>query len=153
MDRLDEKDAANHDEGFRVAYVAATRARDLLVVSTIGSPDYLAHDDYVNGWLSPLYPALYPPRDRWRADVDAIGFTPSGDATVLIRPDDWNGNEDSVRPGTHLPQRGEHTVEWFDLRLLVIERPQMTGIDHEDLLADTAERWIGRQRYVEIPAE
>ena len=41
-------------EGVRVAYVAATRARDLLVVPAVG-------DEELDGWLSPLNKAIYPP--------------------------------------------------------------------------------------------
>ena len=40
-------------EGVRVAYVAATRARDLLVVPVVG-------DEERDGWLAPLNKALYP---------------------------------------------------------------------------------------------
>jgi ATP-dependent exoDNAse (exonuclease V) beta subunit len=147
LEKLDEEDAASRAEGFRVAYVAATRARDLLVVSAVGAPEYLKHANYENGWLSPLYPALYPPQNRWRAGVAATGVTPRGDATILFRPDDWFGDEDSVRPGTHSPQRGTHTVEWFDPKLLEIQRPQLTGVGHEDLLADTEARSAGLQKY------
>jgi hypothetical protein len=46
-----ERDAA---EGVRIAYVAATRARDLLVVPAVGDIEY------DGGWTSPLNGALYP---------------------------------------------------------------------------------------------
>ena len=39
---------------FRVAYVAATRARDLLVAPVCG-------DEPIEGWLDALNPVLYPP--------------------------------------------------------------------------------------------
>ena len=45
------------EEGVRIAYVAATRARDLLVVPAIGD------QPYDGGWLSPLDRAIYPPLD------------------------------------------------------------------------------------------
>src|SRR5207302_1503191 len=41
-------------EGVRLAYVAATRARDLLVVPAVGD------GPWEGGWLSPLNRALYP---------------------------------------------------------------------------------------------
>ena len=47
--------ARERAEGIRVAYVAATRARDLLVVPAIG-------DEPFDGWLGPLNKALYPSR-------------------------------------------------------------------------------------------
>ena len=40
-------------EGVRIAYVAATRARDLLVVPAVGDERYA-------GWLAPLHKAVYP---------------------------------------------------------------------------------------------
>ncbi len=40
-------------EGVRLAYVAATRARDLLVVAAVGDASY------DSGWVSPLSPAIY----------------------------------------------------------------------------------------------
>src|SRR5207302_10637223 len=43
----------DREEVVRVAYVAATRARDLLVVPATG-------DGEPQGWLEPLNPALYP---------------------------------------------------------------------------------------------
>ena len=46
-------------EGVRVAYVAATRARDLLVIPTVG-------DEELDGWLGPLNKAIYPANDRYR---------------------------------------------------------------------------------------
>src|ERR1044071_208871 len=61
-----EEAEADREEALRVAYVAATRARDLLVVATIGEEER-------EGWLSPLYGALYPPKDRWRNAEPAPG--------------------------------------------------------------------------------
>ena len=54
-----EEKARELAEGVRVAYVAATRARDLLVVPVCG-------DEERDGWLSPLNKAVYPPRDQYR---------------------------------------------------------------------------------------
>src|SRR5262249_47330338 len=52
-----EADEVDRDraEGVRLAYVAATRARDLLVVPALGD------EPWEGGWLSPLNRALYPP--------------------------------------------------------------------------------------------
>ena len=55
-----ERDRA---EGERLAYVAATRARDLLVVPAVGD------GPYDGGWVSPLSSALYPPPEIGRAHV------------------------------------------------------------------------------------
>src|SRR5262249_9051182 len=50
------RDAA---EGVRLAYVAATRARDLLVVPAIGDGPYKAYGEG-EGWLKTLDAAIYP---------------------------------------------------------------------------------------------
>ena len=51
----EEERAREQAEAQRLAYVAATRARDLLVVPVIGD------GPYEGGWLDPLMPAVYPP--------------------------------------------------------------------------------------------
>ncbi len=51
------KRKADEEEALRIAYVAATRARDLLVVAAIGE------EERAGGWLSPLHDALYPPKE------------------------------------------------------------------------------------------
>ena len=50
-----EEVARDQAEGVRLAYVAATRARDLLVVPALGD------EAWEGGWFSPLNRALYPP--------------------------------------------------------------------------------------------
>ena len=50
-----EESARDRAEGQRLAYVAATRARDVLIVPAIGD------GPYDGGWLDPLTPAFYPP--------------------------------------------------------------------------------------------
>ena len=47
------RSSANGPRVFRVADVAATRARDLLVVPVVG-------DEERDGWLAPLNKAIYP---------------------------------------------------------------------------------------------
>src|SRR5437763_4613616 len=48
-------------EGVRLAYVAATRARDLLVVPALGD------EPWEGGWFAPRNRALYPPIASRRA--------------------------------------------------------------------------------------
>jgi ATP-dependent exoDNAse (exonuclease V) beta subunit len=117
-------------EGVRVAYVAATRARDLLVVPAVG-------DEERDGWLGPLNKAIYPARDQRRAKAAATGCPPfAGDRTVLQRPADHFGRpEDSVRPGLHNPQSGEHQVVWWDPLGLRLEVPTGFGLRQEEILA------------------
>src|SRR5689334_14734110 len=53
LDAAEEEARADCEEALRIAYVAATRARDLLVVATIGE------EVREGGWLSPLNAAIY----------------------------------------------------------------------------------------------
>jgi len=64
--------ARDQAEGVRLAYVAATRARDLLVVPTLGD------EPWDGGWFSPLNRALYPPSARavTRPAVRSALFSP-----------------------------------------------------------------------------
>ncbi|HSF47684.1 MAG TPA: UvrD-helicase domain-containing protein, partial [Burkholderiales bacterium] len=62
----DEELRRDEAEGARVAYVAATRARDLLVVPAVG-------DEEREGWIEPLNRAVYPPKETRRQQVQAPG--------------------------------------------------------------------------------
>jgi len=113
-------------EGVRVCYVAATRARDLLVVSAVG-------DAARSGWLEPLNKALYPPKKAWRAAGSCQWF--SGDRTVLDRPYPPDGETDpSIQPGVHRPQTGEHSVIWWDPGMLDLNVPGDLGLRHINML-------------------
>lgn len=117
-------------EGVRVAYVAATRARDLLVVSAVGDQP----QDY---WLSPLNKAIYPPLSRYRGGVPAAGCPTTSDRTVLATGNMRDG-EQSVRPGAHTPERGDHTVVWWDPAVLKLESDARQGLANEWILAGTS---------------
>ena len=59
--------ARDRAEGQRLAYVAATRARDVLIVPAIGD------EVYDGGWLDPLMPAVYPSLSDRRKPAAAVG--------------------------------------------------------------------------------
>ncbi|HTW64231.1 MAG TPA: UvrD-helicase domain-containing protein [Bryobacteraceae bacterium] len=117
-------------EGVRVAYVAATRARDLLVVPSVG-------DQELEGWLSPLNKAIYPAHDRFRHAAAAEGCPDFGDATVADRPFFAN-EETSVQPGLHTPKQGTHEVVWWDPRTLDMAAPANLGLRQEQILSGDA---------------
>ena len=133
LDAADEEAKAEEEEALRVAYVAATRARDLLVVAAVGE------EERAGGWLSPLHGALYPPKERWRVAEAAPGCPPFGARTVLNRPPD-QPEEVSVRPGLHRPREGEHAVVWFDPAVLALRAGKTEGVENEQVLNGTPEQ-------------
>ena len=87
-------------EGVRLAYVAATRARDLLVVPAVGD------EPYDGGWVSPLDRAIYPPAAQRRTPGDAAGCPPFKKDSVLERPDGGIATAATVAPGAAPDARG-----------------------------------------------
>ena len=133
LDAAGSEAKADEEEALRVAYVAATRARDLLVVAAIGE------EERAGGWLSPLHDALYPPKDRWRIAAPAPGCPKFGATTVLNRPPD-QPEEVSVKPGLHTPKAGAHQVVWFDPAVLALRAARNDGVENEDVLKGTPEQ-------------
>lgn len=119
LEHQDEERERDRAEGVRVAYVAATRARDLLVVPAVedqGSWEGIFRA-WGDGWLAPLHKALYPPSDQRRQPSPAPGVEFPGESTLLVQDDRLL--ESSIRPGLHRPQRGKHSVVWWDPQTLV----------------------------------
>ena len=133
LDHEEEESARDEAEGVRVAYVAATRARDLLVVPAVG-------DGVSEGWLSPLNKAIYPHRAQFRNSTAAPSCPGFGDATVLWRPLEHDGpHESSVKPGLHKPECGDHDVVWWDPALLKLSVEPRHGLHDADILAQDEE--------------
>ena len=93
LDHEDEEVERDRQEGVRLAYVAATRARDLLVVPAVGDGPYEA------GWLDPLNPAVYPPPAERRDPGPAPACPRFGRDSVLERADGDAAGPDTVAPG------------------------------------------------------
>lgn len=145
-----EERARERSEGIRVSYVAATRARDLLVVPAVG-------DKEMDGWLEPLNRAIYPRPAECRKSGAAAGCPHFGEATVLERPFDLSQPEPSVRPGSLSPQAGEHQVVWWDPAKLRLRVDSKLGLRTFDLLqgdprpsAQAYQNWqYGRQQAID----
>jgi len=126
IDNQAREETAELEEAVRVTYVAATRAKDLLVVCAVGDTEQ------ADWWLSPLYDVLYPEKQsRGRCD-DAPGCPLVGDLTVLNAP--FDSPEPQVRPGLHRPRAGSHSVVWFDPAALALQDPPSQGLGREELL-------------------
>jgi ATP-dependent helicase/nuclease subunit A len=129
-DHEPQESARERAEGVRVAYVAATRARDLLVVPAVG-------DEPFEGWLSPLNKAIYPSHANWRSSTPAPGCPPFGLDSVLDRPLDYDRQEEfSVRPGLIQPQHGTHKVVWWDPSKLILNVDGGLGLRQKEILAE-----------------
>ncbi|MGH9373396.1 MAG: UvrD-helicase domain-containing protein, partial [Vicinamibacterales bacterium] len=152
-----EEAARDRAEGERLAYVAATRARDVLVVPAIGD------EPYDGGWLDPLVPAIYPPAAARRTAQPAVGCPafPSKD-TVLTRPDGDPAGATTVAPGAYVfegggypnveqraaplnrepanprtrePPTAKYSVVWWDPHVLALNAGFPFGLRRDDLIA------------------
>ncbi len=133
LDHRDEEQRRDAAEAVRLAYVAATRARDLLVVPAVG-------DEPVSGWIDVLNPIVYPESRARRRPRVAPGCPAFGDDTVLDRPPRARrGRGDAVAPGLHRPQAGSHDVVWWDPAALDLGRSQQVGLRQQRILEADAE--------------
>ena len=147
-------------EGVRIAYVAATRARDLLVVPGIGD------QPYDGGWLSPLDRAIYPSPDRRRQSGPAPGCPPFKKDSVLRRPDEGVATSHTVAPGYHTiaitggPGPAESgaveadsafTVVWWDPVALELGAEPPFGLRRQELISKDVSLEViaeGTARYI-----
>lgn len=139
IDHAAEEHARDVAEAVRLAYVAATRARDVLVVPAIGEdvtgngPELAA-----NWWTSPLYSALYP-SEADRHHSAAPKMCPKfGIDTVLRRPDGSPPYNHTVKPGAHSFRSGAeaYTVVWWDPSTLELGKAPSFSIRQQELLQE-----------------
>jgi ATP-dependent helicase/nuclease subunit A len=122
--------SADRDESVRIAYVAATRARDLLVVPVLG--DGRLEDS----WLRALGIAAYPSKASMHAPAEIPGVAFLGRETVLSRPAKAKvDTAQSLRPGLHRPEVGAHTVAIWDPSALKLQSVERVGLRQQSILA------------------
>ena len=139
-----EEVARDQAEGVRLAYVAATRARDLLVVPALGDAPW------DGGWFGPLNRALYPaPESRRSAERGPKCPAFKSKDSVLQRPNDEPAGFSTVCPGQHAFADG-YSVVWWDPGALALGAKPPFGVRREDLIVkDVAPGVVadGRSRY------
>jgi len=143
-----EEVACEQAEGVRLAYVAATRARDLLVVPALGD------EPWEGGWFGPLNRALYPPvaSRRSAARGPKCPQFQSKDS-VLQRPNDETAGAGTVSPGQYAFADGGHSVVWWDPTPgsgLTLDLKPTFGVRREDLIVKDVPKNViadGRGRY------
>lgn len=119
-------------EAHRLLYVAATRAKEMLIVPVVG-------DERIEGsWQAPLYPSLYP-SGRSRRKSSEAPFVPAGfgdDSTVSRGPKSDRTAEDGVRPGAHQSEvAGAPAVVWWDPHKLDLNKDDEVGLRQQRILA------------------
>ncbi len=134
----EEEAKRDEAEGVRLAYVAATRARDLLILPAVGD------GPYNKGWIRPLNRALYPPREQWQSPSAARGVPLfKGKQTIMADARaDGQPVDDTVRPGSYQltdPHSGQpYSVTWWDPLLLEARPDDARGVRREDLISRDA---------------
>jgi ATP-dependent exoDNAse (exonuclease V) beta subunit len=140
-----EEVARDEAEGVRLAYVAATRARDLLVVPALGD------EPWDGGWISPLNGALYPPvasRRDGKRGPKCPAFKSKD--SVLRRPNEEVAGPGTVVPGLHAFDAAGYSVVWWDPSALELGLKPAFGVRREDLIVKDVPRNVvgdGRSRY------
>ncbi|HWL84228.1 MAG TPA: UvrD-helicase domain-containing protein, partial [Polyangiaceae bacterium] len=131
------------EEALRLLYVAATRAREMLVVPVLGDE---ASGDF---WTSAMNPVVYPTDDMRRSAVAAPGCPAFGEDSVRERPENARVDVfDAVKPGLHRARAGEHGVVWWDPNVLGLDKHHDVGLrqqrileaDKEGTVAEAGER-------------
>ncbi|HET7618807.1 MAG TPA: UvrD-helicase domain-containing protein, partial [Vicinamibacterales bacterium] len=134
-----EEAARERAEAERLAYVAATRARDLLVVPVVGD------EVYDGGWLDPLMRAVYPPEAERRSPrtPSACPSFRSKD-TVMNRPDGDPARPSTVAPGLH--EFGTYSVVWWDPHVLTLGVTSSFGLRRDDLIVKDGDLFAVEER-------
>ena len=129
-DHAQEVVEQDNAETVRVTYVAATRARDLLVVPVVG-------DAKRSGWVDVLHEAVHPPYAARRKAKPAPACPRFGDDSVRTRPDNIDATaDDSVHPGLHPIGNSGHCVVWWDPKALNLTPAAPAGLRQMDLLLE-----------------
>ncbi|MBK7859970.1 MAG: UvrD-helicase domain-containing protein [Archangiaceae bacterium] len=119
----------DEEESVRLTYVAATRARDLLVVPAVGD------EELTGTWLDPLLPVIYPSEDGKRRPLPAPGCPKFNGESVIDRPEKARFRV-SVMPGLHRSAAGQHPVVWWDPLALQLDKKLETGLHQDQVLRE-----------------
>ena len=140
-----EEVSRDRAEGVRLAYVAATRARDLLVVPAVGD------EAWEGGWYGPLNRALYPPLGSRRTSTRGPKCPAfKSKDSVLQRPNDEPARPATVCPGEHQFAEAGYSVVWWDPSALSLRAKPLFGVRREELIVKDVPRDVvadGRSRY------
>ncbi|MGO9055887.1 MAG: UvrD-helicase domain-containing protein [Candidatus Binataceae bacterium] len=135
LERREDEERRDREESIRLLYVAATRARDLMVVPVVGDRS-AAQEEQEDGWLRKLAPVVYPHSGNTRLPQlrNPPGCPAFGDESVMPRPSNVPPTVRSVAPGLHRPLAGEHRVVWWEPAKLQLNEEEAMGLRQVKLL-------------------
>jgi ATP-dependent exoDNAse (exonuclease V) beta subunit len=138
LDHAGDEMEREREEAMRLLYVAATRARDLLVVPVIGDQPYrpTRSEDARSGWLAALDDVVYPARgaERQPEDDAPVAGADFGDDTVTQPRPPKAPIKGSVVPGLHRPAAGGHRVVWWGPKALRLGVRESVGLSQTKIL-------------------
>jgi ATP-dependent exoDNAse (exonuclease V) beta subunit len=150
IDHETEEMARDRAEGVRLAYVASTRARDLLVIPAVGDDPFANNwESAPESWIAPVQRAVYPPAERRRAPSPAPACPPFGEDSVLQRPDRETPGRDNVQPGLHVLDTAPddpYAVIWWDPRALTLDVRPSFGLRRQDLIEEPGPEVLAADR-------
>lgn len=120
--------ARDQEESLRLTYVAATRARDVLVVPAC------SEKQWKGTWTDVLYPAIYPQLGFEHEPKPAPGCPPFKRDPILDR-DGMVPNEVPL-PGLHRAATMKNGVVWWDSHALELTREERSGLEAADALQE-----------------
>ena len=135
LEQREDEERRDREESIRLLYVAATRARDLMVVPVVGDRG-AEQEEQDDGWLRKLAPVIYPDSGSVRSPElrNAPGCPAFGEESVMPRPSNAPPGVRSVAPGLHRPSVGEHRVVWWDPNKLDLNQEEAMGLRQVKLL-------------------
>jgi ATP-dependent helicase/nuclease subunit A len=128
--REHEHEAVSRDneETLRLSYVAATRAKDLLVVPVC------SEKRFKDTWTEVLYASVYPSKERAHDPKPAPGCPAFGHDVIVDR--DGPLPLEVPKPGLHRAESGKNGVVWFDPRVLKLNKEDASGLEADEALRE-----------------
>jgi ATP-dependent helicase/nuclease subunit A len=144
--------ALDDEETLRLTYVAATRAKDILVVPTV------ADQRLPDTWTSVLYPSLYPTAEDAETLAAAPGCPAFTGECALDRQQTRPAG--APVPGLHVAETRSHRVVWWAPSSLTLDVEAVPGLDADEALKPAASdegqaayaQWRARREAVAVSA-
>lgn len=147
LENESEEIVRDRSEGVRLTYVAATRARDLLVIPSPGDP----WDNLADTWIGPLGRVIFPPLESRRKATQRTGCPTFGIDSVKTRPMGVSLGKHTVSPGLHSVHedskaagRGSLDIVWWDPFRLALGAAPHFSIRQQELLEEPGREVVER---------